>query len=29
MERLTLAGGVPDHLKGAIVALGNWGKNDA
>jgi riboflavin kinase/FMN adenylyltransferase len=24
MERLTLAGGVPDHLKGAIVALGNF-----
>jgi riboflavin kinase/FMN adenylyltransferase len=23
MERLTLAGGVPDHLKGSIVALGN------
>ena len=24
MERLTLAGGVPDHLKGSIVALGNF-----
>jgi riboflavin kinase/FMN adenylyltransferase len=24
MERLTLAGGVPDHLKGNIVALGNF-----
>ena len=24
MQRLTLAGGVPDHLKGAIVALGNF-----
>ncbi|HLO20898.1 MAG TPA: bifunctional riboflavin kinase/FMN adenylyltransferase, partial [Sphingomicrobium sp.] len=24
MERLTLAGGVPDHLKGAILALGNF-----
>jgi len=24
MERLTLAGGVPDHLRGSIVALGNF-----
>ena len=24
MQRLTLAGGVPDHLKGSIVALGNF-----
>jgi riboflavin kinase/FMN adenylyltransferase len=24
MQRLTLDGGVPDHLKGAIVALGNF-----
>jgi riboflavin kinase/FMN adenylyltransferase len=24
MERLTLAGGVPDHLNGSIVALGNF-----
>ena len=24
MERLTLAGGIPDHLKGSIVALGNF-----
>jgi len=24
MQRLTLKGGVPDHLKGAIVALGNF-----
>ncbi len=24
MERITLAGGVPDHLKGAILALGNF-----
>ena len=24
MQRLTLAGGVPDHLRGAIVALGNF-----
>ena len=24
MERLTLAGGVPNHLKGSIVALGNF-----
>jgi riboflavin kinase/FMN adenylyltransferase len=24
MERLTLAGGVPDHLKGTILALGNF-----
>jgi riboflavin kinase/FMN adenylyltransferase len=24
MERLTLAGGVPEHLKGSIVALGNF-----
>ena len=24
MERLTLAGGVPDHLRGAILALGNF-----
>jgi riboflavin kinase / FMN adenylyltransferase len=24
MQRLTLAGGIPDHLKGSIVALGNF-----
>jgi riboflavin kinase / FMN adenylyltransferase len=24
MQRLTLAGGVPDHLKGSILALGNF-----
>jgi riboflavin kinase/FMN adenylyltransferase len=24
MQRLTLAGGVPDHLRGSIVALGNF-----
>jgi riboflavin kinase/FMN adenylyltransferase len=24
MQRLTLAGGIPDHLKGGIVALGNF-----
>ena len=24
MQRLTLAGGVPDNLKGSIVALGNF-----
>ena len=24
MQRLTLAGGIPDHLRGSIVALGNF-----